>query len=262
MLNAITGTCQTHLAIAPAKLAYMETFKQRMKRIRTRVSFASQAAAAAAIGCERGTVGMWEAPSSPVQSVSGEWLFKVAKAYKVRPDWINDLKSADDGYPWEPGDYELASPLTRDAVRIGETPDGNYHVDQLDARGDMGDGVVNEDYPEVIRSVDFADNYIRAVMGFLPAPGRLKLVTGVGNSMVPHIKPGEAVLIDTGCNEFRGDGIYLINSGSGHQLKALQDRGDAIYVVSANDLYPPFPVKLGTIIGGRAYLLNRIERLS
>lgn len=76
-----------------------EDFKARMKRIRLRAGHKSQAAAAAAIGCHRGNVAMWEAPSSPVQSVGPEWLFKVARAYKVRPEWINDLSSDDDGYP-------------------------------------------------------------------------------------------------------------------------------------------------------------------
>lgn len=86
-----------------AKVPYMpETFKQRMKRIRLRAGFKSQQDAATAIGCERGTVGMWEAPSSNVSSV-GEWLLQTAKAYKVRPAWINDLASTDDGYPYEAG---------------------------------------------------------------------------------------------------------------------------------------------------------------
>lgn len=80
----------------------METFKDRMKRIRLRAGFKSQDQARKAIGCERGTVSMWEAPSSTVKSVGGEWLFKVARAYKVRPEWINNLKSANDGFPWEP----------------------------------------------------------------------------------------------------------------------------------------------------------------
>lgn len=80
----------------------MESFKARMKRIRLRAGFKSQGDAALAIGCERGTVGMWEAPSSNVSSV-GEWLFDVARAYKVRPEWINNLDSSDDGYPWSPG---------------------------------------------------------------------------------------------------------------------------------------------------------------
>lgn len=84
-----------------AKVPYMaETFKQRMKRIRIRAGFPTQESARIAIGCERGTVGMWEAPSSPVNSV-GEWLLQAARAYKVRPEWINDLASTDDGYPYE-----------------------------------------------------------------------------------------------------------------------------------------------------------------
>lgn len=70
-----------------------------MRRIRVRAGFKSQQAAADAIGCERGTVGMWEAPSSPVSAVSEEYLFDVGRAYKVRPDWINDLQRSDDDYP-------------------------------------------------------------------------------------------------------------------------------------------------------------------
>lgn len=78
----------------------METFKDRMRRIRKRAGFTSQGKAAAAIGCERGTVSMWEAPSSNVRSVGSEWLFDVARAYQVRPEWINNLRDKDDGYPW------------------------------------------------------------------------------------------------------------------------------------------------------------------
>lgn len=91
---------QAHLAGWGANLPYMkEGFKDRMKRIRLRAGFKSQADAAEAIGCDRGTVGMWEAPSSPVQSLSSDWLFQVAQAYKVRANWINQLDSKDDGFP-------------------------------------------------------------------------------------------------------------------------------------------------------------------
>ena len=55
-----------------------ETFKQRMKRIRVRAGFASQQQAADAIGCPRGTVSMWEAPSSAVKSVQ-DMLFDGAR---------------------------------------------------------------------------------------------------------------------------------------------------------------------------------------
>lgn len=114
MLNAITGRSQTRLAPLVGKVDYMEPFKARMKRIRLRAGYKSQGEAAAVIGCERGTVGMWEAPSSRVEAVSSDLLFAVAHAYMVRPEWINDLSSTDDGYPWlgSGGVREPAPPYT------------------------------------------------------------------------------------------------------------------------------------------------------
>lgn len=79
--------------------------------------------------------------------------------------------------------------------------------------------------------------------------------------MEPDIRPGDVVLVDTGCRTFEGDGLYLINSGSGQQIKSLQDRGDSLYVVSANPKYPPFPAVRGMLIGGRVYVRNRLELL-
>lgn len=77
----------------------MESFKDRMRRARLRAGFKSQADAAREIGCERGTVSMWEAPSSPTESVSAEYLLSTARAYKVKPEWLNE-GGKDDGYPW------------------------------------------------------------------------------------------------------------------------------------------------------------------
>jgi len=139
----------------------------------------------------------------------------------------------------------------------------SVRVQLLDGEADMGDGRVNEDYPEVVRSMDFTPAYIRSVVGFVPPPGRLILVTGRGDSMIPVIQPGESLIVDTGVNAFDGDGIYLINTGNGQQVKGLQDRGDSIYVVSANTaLYPAFPLPQGAIVGGKVYLRNRIDRFN
>ncbi len=81
--------------------------------------------------------------------------------------------------------------------------------------------------------------------------------------MIPVIQPGEALIVDTGVKSFDGDGIYLLNTGNGQQVKGLQDRGDAVYVVSANAaLYPAFPFPRGAVIGGKVYLRNRIDRLN
>lgn len=118
MLNMISDNVQALLAISPAKVSYMsETFKERMKRISARAGFKSQKAAADAIGCDRGNVGMWEAPSSPVQSVGQDWLFPVARTYKVRPEWLNDLSIAPQPMPSNraaPTGYRGAGGLSSD----------------------------------------------------------------------------------------------------------------------------------------------------
>ncbi|MGN7766897.1 LexA family transcriptional regulator [Stenotrophomonas sp. 22692] len=153
-----------------------------------------------------------------------------------------------------------------EAAAIVSTPattQSYVRVQQLDGDADMGDGAINEDFPDVVRAMDFAPTYIRSVVGFVPPPGRLVLVTGRGDSMIPVINPGESLMVDTGVTAFDGDGIYLLNTGNGQQVKALQDRGDAVYVVSANaGLYPAFPMPPNTVIGGKVYLRNRIDRFN
>lgn len=141
---------------------------------------------------------------------------------------------------------------------------GRYvRVQQLDGDADMGDGRINEDFPDIVRAMDFAPTYIRSLVGFVPPPGRLVLVTGRGDSMIPIINPGESLMVDTGVTSYDGDGIYLLNTGNGQQVKALQDRGDAVYVVSANAaLYPAFAMPRNTVIGGKVYLRNRIDRFN
>ena len=136
-------------------------------------------------------------------------------------------------------------------------------VMHLSAETETAHTRVTDDQPEIVKSIDFTSDYIRSLVGFVPAPGRLVLVTGRGDSMIPTIQPGESLMVDTGITSFEGDGIYLINTGNGQQVKALQDRGPAIFVVSANaTLYPAFPLPTGSVIAGKVFLRSRIDRLN
>lgn len=142
---------------------------------------------------------------------------------------------------------------------------GNYlRVVHLDAEGDMGHGSINADFPEVIRSIDLAEPYIRSIVGFLPPPGRLVIITGRGDSMIPTIQPGEALIVDTGIGTYDGDGLYLINLGHGQQVKRLIDHGAeaGIHVHSDNKAYPAIRMPSGAVIGGKVYLRNRIDRMN
>ncbi len=99
------------------KVIYMsEGFKARMRRIRLRAGYKSQADAAQAIGCERGTVSMWEAPSSAVNKVGQEYLFQVARAYCVAADWIN-RGGPNDG--WHESTTRVSGPSKESEPHVG-----------------------------------------------------------------------------------------------------------------------------------------------
>lgn len=180
------------------------------------------------------------------RTMRGDSARKIERALSLPPNWM-DTRHHDD-------DTTVSTPATT----------GHYvRVQQLDAEAGMGDARVNDDYPEVIRAMDFEPDYIRSIVGFVPVPGRLVLVTGTGDSMLPTIQPGDVVVVDRGVTSFDGDGLYLINMGNGHQIKRLIDKG-VIHVASDNREKngDPFPIPKGTLIGGRVYLRNRIERFN
>ena len=184
-------------------------------------------------------------------------LHRIALALEVETLWLESGKGTKTALKEAAAGYE---PVT---VASTETQCEYVRVQQLDAEAGMGGELVNDDHPEIVRAMDFTPSYIRGLVGFLPPPGRLVLITGRGDSMIPVIQPGDVVMVDTGTTSFDGDGIYLINTGGGHQIKALQHRGDAIYVVSANaGLYPAFPLPKGAQVGGKVYLRTRIERFN
>jgi phage repressor protein C with HTH and peptisase S24 domain len=191
----------------------------------------------------------------------GENLLAAARALDVDQDWLASGKGAMQRHVVS--EAETAPYLQPAEISSNETQGEYVRVQQLDAEAGMGGELVNDDNPEVVRAMDFTPSYIRSVVGFLPPPGRLVLITGRGDSMIPVIQPGDVVMVDTGTTSYDGDGIYLINTGGGQQIKALQHRGDAIYVVSANaGLYPAFPLPKGAVVGGKVYLRNRIERFN
>lgn len=132
------------------------------------------------------------------------------------------------------------------------TPPGYVRFQLLDGAAGMGDGVENQDYPEVIREVDIASWEVRRKLGFMPKPGRIQLLTGRGPSMRPMISEGDVCMVDTEVHEFDGDAVYVINVGGETLIKMLQMRGDGLYVVSANADYPAYKVDRAELfVGGR-----------
>ncbi|WP_312368093.1 S24 family peptidase [Stenotrophomonas sp.] len=137
------------------------------------------------------------------------------------------------------------------AVLEAETPPGYVRFDLFEGGAGMGAGMVNQDYPEVVKTIEIAEWEVRRKLGYLPKPGRIQIITGRGPSMRPKLEDGDIVWIDTSCDYFDGDDYYLINVGGETQIKMLQKRGDGLYVVSVNTDFPAYRPDVGevTILG-------------
>ncbi|WP_064746786.1 S24 family peptidase [Lysobacter antibioticus] len=184
------------------------------------------------------------APSYLSQLLGGKFMGEeVAKKISI-------ALGHDGGWMDRPQWEDASSDMT--VVTSDETPPGYVRFQLLDGAAGMGDGVENEDYPEVIREVDIAGWEVRRKLGSIPRSGRIKLLTGRGPSMRPMIDNGDVVMVDTEVNGFDGDAVYVINIGGETLIKMLQMRGDGLYVVSANPDYPAYRIEReGIVVGGK-----------
>lgn len=172
---------------------------------------------------------------------------KPLAAIGISIDWINTGE----------GEMIVSSPVSQPA-----TTEGYVRFDLFEGAAGMGAGVANADYPEVIRTVSVAEWEIRRKLGFLPAPGRMKLMTGRGPSMRPKIEDGDVVMIDTWCTYFDGDDYYLINVDGDAQIKKLMKRTDGLWVVSSNPEFPEWRIDPQDLtVCGKALIGMGLRRL-
>jgi phage repressor protein C with HTH and peptisase S24 domain len=248
MLSAFSYKVQAHLALRHAKVTYMrEPFKARMKRLRLRAGFKSHKAAADAIGCTRGNVSMWEAPSSDVKSV-GEYLLNVAKAYKVRPAYINSGEG-DDGYPWSGDtDSQALAPIASSATRHDYV-----RFPLLEGFAGMGRGDYVGDYPEIVDWVEVTKEWAKQKLHGVPH-GAVRVITGRGQSMRGTYNDGDLIFIDSRVKQFDADAAYCYRWEGKVHIKRLQQIGKGkVRIISANPEWPAIEVKLADLeIGGMA----------
>lgn len=178
-------------------------------------------------------------------------------AKRIGEDTIDKIEAALGISGYFSGDAESAP-----RVAPTETPPGYVRFDLYEGAAGMGAGVANSDYPEVIRTLDVAEWEIRKKLGFLPAPGRMRLITGRGPSMRPKIEDGDVVMIDTSVTWFDGDDYYLISVDGEAQIKMLQKRVDGIYVVSSNPDFREWRIGADDlVVCGKALIGMGLRRL-
>ncbi|WP_447902672.1 S24 family peptidase [Stenotrophomonas pavanii] len=168
---------------------------------------------------------------------------KISAALNKDTGWMDRPQWGDD-------DGQAISPIPEN-----ETSPGYVRFDLFEGGAGMGAGMVNQDYPEVVKTIEVAEWEVRRKLGYLPQPGRIQIITGRGPSMRPKLEDGDIVWIDTSCDYFDGDDYYLINISGETQIKMLQQRGDGLYVVSVNTDFPAYRPDPGDVsILGKALI--------
>lgn len=111
-----------------------------------------------------------------------------------------------------------------------------YKLDILSTEFSCGEGYLNTEYPEVIRSIELDPEEARRMFGGRKASS-LKIATAMGDSMLGTIEPGELVVLDITARRFVGDGIYAFVYGENFHIKRLQLLKDKLIVISDNSSY-------------------------
>lgn len=106
-------------------------------------------------------------------------------------------------------------------------------IQKLDLSLSMGPGTLIDDWVEA-EPVSFDLAFLRAITR---APSeRLKLVTGIGDSMYPTLAYGDAIMIDTTDRALaRQDGIYWINLYGAAGIKRLRTIGQGRVLVKSDN---------------------------
>lgn len=107
------------------------------------------------------------------------------------------------------------------ATRSGsETDDGYVRMDLLSPRPSAGYGAVLSEAPYVVRHLDVLESWARTTLGCAD-PGRVKLLTCVGDSMEPTIKDRDILFVDITQNRFTHPGLYVLSIGESLLIKRL-----------------------------------------
>jgi phage repressor protein C with HTH and peptisase S24 domain len=235
----------------------MTTLAERLTVAISRANL-TKAELARRVGISAPSVNGWF--TGKAKFLRGENLLAAAKALAVDEAWLATGKGQMD--PKASHRVEEVRPdYFVSPILETETPAGYVRFDLFEGGAGMGVGVVNQDYPEVVRTIEVAEWEVRKKLGYLPQPGRIQIITGRGPSMRPKLEDGDIIWIDTTCDYFDGDDYYLINIGGETQIKMLQKRGDGMYVVSINPDFPTYRSDEGEVsILGKALIHAGLRR--
>jgi transcriptional regulator with XRE-family HTH domain len=192
-----------------------------------------------------------------MRALRQEWIDRAAEAFGVTPAEIISppAPSLEVINPGGPPPTILAIPPETTSRVSGNAE--IVQIQKLDLSLSMGPGTLIGDYVEA-EPLSFDLAFIRT---FTRAPAdRLKLVTGIGDSMQPTLQWGDLILIDTTDRQLaRQDGLYWIDLWGAAGLKRLRTVGPGrVLVKSDNPAFEDQEVDASDLrIEGRAVWIVR-----
>lgn len=150
-------------------------------------------------------------------------LLDIANALRVRPEWLSSgtgVMSADRESDKNPS----------------RTNQDVFRVDILDLAVSAGPGIVNQEFVEILRSVEYEPAEARHMFDGRKAEN-IRIINVRGDSMSGTIEPGDLLFVDISVKSFDGDGIYAFLYDDTAHVKRLQKMKDKLLVISDNKSY-------------------------
>jgi hypothetical protein len=138
------------------------------------------------------------------------------------------------------GDISIASYIHNSVIEKKHT---GIIIEQYDAVGAMGNGLVLKDQSGVISEWNVSEEWVRLNLRNYTSIQNIKIVTGFGDSMQGTFNSGDPVIIDIGVKAVEFDSAYFFRVGNEGYIKRLQRvPGIGLRAISANKEYEPWSI--------------------
>lgn len=155
-------------------------------------------------------------------------LVEIANALGVQPEWLSSGEGV-----MNTGVEHLAQIQSRNSAS------DTFRVDVLDLTVSAGPGIINNEFIEILRSVEYSEADARQMFNGRK-PDQIRIINVRGDSMSGTIEPGDLLFVDISVQRFDGDGIYAFLYDETAHVKRLQMMKDKLIVISDNKTYVPW----------------------
>lgn len=174
----------------------------------------------------------------------GDLIQEIPKAFYLRDEWWlrgeGEMFNADKARVERDG--LVVGPKRMPVFRSAKTADQRADVDREYVRvpryqigAGAGGGLVVES-EQIVDYFAFQAGWFARNVGV--APANAALIEVRGDSMTPVLSDGELVIVDTSCDAFKDDAIYVLQYSGALRIKSVRRRLDGkIEIRSANEDY-------------------------